>query len=149
MQEKSTGLGVSPAAFLILLPRTARAGIVAPDLRAAAHDLLYGLSVSGAGHAGLFQLAALAALEGFFEIVHGGCNCLWRTLSVAVRTAAGAKRGHASVCAPQLFWASAGTRSDSACFATADNLHQVEITGCVFLKALHHGFEHVEGLALV
>src|SRR3984957_8361401 len=29
------------------------------------------------------------------------------------------------------------------------DLHQVEITNRVFLEALHHGFEHVEGFSLV
>ena len=63
-------LGVRTAALLIFLARSARAGIVAADFGGASDDLLHGLTIAGTGHACLFEFAALAALERFFEIVH-------------------------------------------------------------------------------
>ena len=58
-------------AFLILLARAAGAGIVSSHFFLAADDLLHGLRVSCSGHARLFEFAALAAHEGFFQFVSG------------------------------------------------------------------------------
>ena len=62
---------VAPFEFLA---GAARAGIVAAHFFLAANDLLNGLHVPGASHARLFQFAALAAHEGFFQIVGGSCD---------------------------------------------------------------------------
>jgi len=63
-------LGVCAAALFVFLARSARAGIVAPDFGGSSHNLLYRLTIAGTGHACLFEFTALAALEGFFQIVH-------------------------------------------------------------------------------
>jgi len=62
-------LSVRPAALLVLLARTAGAGIVATDFGGATHDLLNRRTISGASHPGLFEFAAFASLEGLFNIV--------------------------------------------------------------------------------
>src|SRR5208282_3296255 len=72
VESFSVVLRVSAAAFLVLFPRAARTRIVASDLGRAADHLLHRLQVTGAGHASLLQLAALLALEGFFDFVNGG-----------------------------------------------------------------------------
>jgi hypothetical protein len=61
--------GSRPAAFLVFLARATRTRIVAPHLGAAAYDLLHRLHIARSGHARLFQLAALAALEGFLNFI--------------------------------------------------------------------------------
>jgi len=64
-------LRLRAVALFVFLTGTAGAGIVSSYFFLAADDLLYGLCVSCAGHAGLFQLAAFAAHEGFFQFVSG------------------------------------------------------------------------------
>ena len=58
--------GLGAVALFIFLAGAAGAGIVPANFFLRADDLLHLLRVSGAGHAGLFQFAALAAHEGFF-----------------------------------------------------------------------------------
>ena len=55
--------------LLVLFTGTTWAGIVAADFFLASNHLLDGLRVAGSGHTGLLQLTALAAHEGFFEII--------------------------------------------------------------------------------
>jgi hypothetical protein len=56
-------------ALFILLARAAGAWVVSSHFFLSADDLLNGLRVSGSGHARLFELAAFAAHEGFFQFV--------------------------------------------------------------------------------
>ena len=60
---------LGPVALFILFARSARAWVVAADFIGAANDLLDGLLLAAPGHAGLFQFAALLALESFLQIV--------------------------------------------------------------------------------
>jgi hypothetical protein len=53
-------------ALLKFVSRATRAGIVAAHFFLPSYDLLHRLRFSAAGHARLFQFAALAAHEGFF-----------------------------------------------------------------------------------
>ena len=76
------------------------------------------------------------ALEGFFELVHRGCDVSRRTAAIAVRYL------------PRVRAVSCGG-SGATFRRTLQDLHQVEIAGGLFLEALHHGFEHVERFALV
>ena len=62
--------GIGAATLLVLLAGAAGARIVAADLGAAANDLLNGLAVSRAGHAGLLEFPALPALGSLFEVVY-------------------------------------------------------------------------------
>jgi hypothetical protein len=62
-------LSVRAAALLVFFAGTTGTRIVASDFRAAANHLL-DLLIAGTGHTGLFQFAAFAALEGFFEIIN-------------------------------------------------------------------------------
>src|SRR5215469_7696978 len=133
--------GVSAATLLVLLAGAAGARIVAADLGAAANDLLNGLAVSRAGHAGLLEFPALPALGGFFEVVHRGCNLAW-TPAIAVTGLNDRPSCRAG-------FSVAGRGDSDGGFAASDDLHQVQIADGVFLKALHHVFEHVEGLALI
>jgi len=61
-----------PVALFVFLAGSAGAGIVAAYLLLRAHNLLNLLRLTGSGHARLFQFAALAAHEGFFELVGRG-----------------------------------------------------------------------------
>jgi hypothetical protein len=69
-------------ALLEFLPGAAGARIVAPDFFLPANHLLNWLHVAGSSHARLFQFAALAAHEGFFQIVSGSRNQARRAVSV-------------------------------------------------------------------
>ena len=60
------GGALRAVALFVFLAGAAGAGIVAAYFFLRSHDLLHLLRVSRTGHAGLFQLAALAAHEGFF-----------------------------------------------------------------------------------
>ncbi len=77
------GGSASPVALLEFLAGTTRAGIVAAYFFLAANDLLHWLHVTSAGHACLFQFAALAAHKGFFQIVGGSCDQTRRTSAVS------------------------------------------------------------------
>ena len=59
------------AALLVFLAAAAGTRIVAPDF-VATNDLLHRAGFACAGHARLLELAALAALEGLFHVVHRG-----------------------------------------------------------------------------
>ncbi len=63
-------LPLRAAALLVLLTRSASARIIASDFRRAAHHLLHGFTLSGAGHAGLIKLTLLAALKSLFQVVN-------------------------------------------------------------------------------
>src|ERR1700758_432899 len=80
-------LDLRPVALLVFLAGAAGAGIVAADFFGAADDLLDGALLAAAGHARLFEFAALLALEAFFEIVDRGCNLPRRTSVAALRAA--------------------------------------------------------------
>src|ERR1700683_1285380 len=111
-----TGLPASRSAtLLILLPRSTRARIIAADFGGATHHLLNRLAVSGSRHAGLFQLAALAALEGFFQLIYGSGNVARRLVAVTIasRRSRRLPRNH------RTRWRSS--------FRSLQNLHQVEI----------------------
>ena len=69
-------------ALFVFLAGAAGAGIVAAYFFLRADDLLHLLRISGAGHAGLFQLAALAAHEGFFQVVGRSCDQARRFVAV-------------------------------------------------------------------
>src|ERR1700691_3665488 len=73
---------LGPVALFEFLSRPAGAGIVAAHFFLAANDLLHWLRFAASGHARLFQFAALAAHEGFFQIVRGSCDQARRTMSV-------------------------------------------------------------------
>ena len=62
-------LGVRAVALLVFLAGSAMAGIVAADLFSA-DDLLHRLGFTRTGHARLFEFALLAALKGFFNVIH-------------------------------------------------------------------------------
>jgi len=62
-------LGAGAVAFFVFLAGAAGTGIVAADFGAAADYTLNRFTLTGAGHAGLLEFAALAALEGFLKIV--------------------------------------------------------------------------------
>src|ERR1022692_2145016 len=126
-------LRVRAAALLVFFPGAARTGIVASDLGRAADDLLHCLQIAGTRHAGLIQFAALPALEGFFDFVHGRGYLPWLA-PIAISTHSWNRRTRFRTCAT---------------FAgPLQNLHQVKIADGLFLGALHHGFEHVERFAL-
>jgi uncharacterized MAPEG superfamily protein len=59
-------------ALLVFLAGAAGAGIVAAHFFLTSNDLLHCGAYRRPGHASLFQLAALAAHEGFFQFVGGG-----------------------------------------------------------------------------
>src|SRR5450432_252401 len=73
-----------PVTLLILLPRPAGARVIPPNFFLPADNLLHRLSVSRTRHASLFQFAALAAHEGFFQLVRGSGHHARRTLAVAI-----------------------------------------------------------------
>lgn len=75
-------------ALLVFLAGAAGAWVIAPDFFGAAHHLLHGFLLAAAGHAGLFEFAALLPLEGFFEIVDRSGDLSWRA---SVTAATGAK----------------------------------------------------------
>src|SRR5690349_21715949 len=112
------------AALLIFFPRAAWARIIASNLSSGAADLLYRLGISGAGHAGLLQFAAFFAAEFLLEIINGSG-------------------------ALGLVFSAIGCRSSTRPGGLFHHLHEVEVADGIFLEALHHGFEHVEGLALI
>src|SRR5215469_735819 len=143
-REETTGVssGIGAAALLVLLAGAAGAGIVAADLGPAANHLLDGLAVSRPGHAGLLEFAALLALEGFLEDVYGSGDLAGRAAAIAVVSVSNRSSCRAKL---RIGWSG---RSGWG-FAAADDLHQVQIADGVFPKALHHLFEHVEGLALI
>ena len=97
----------------------------------------------------MFQLAAFAALEGLFQIIHGRGNRLRGAPAIAIGAATGTDDGNSRRAALILVLRASASRPDRACVAASDDLHQVKIASRVFLEALHHGFEHVERLALV
>src|SRR5437868_15383478 len=70
-------------------------------------------------------------------------------MSIAVRASAGANHRNSSRAALVLIWLFARSQANSAYIATLNNLHEVQVTRGVSLEALHHAFEHVEGLTLV
>jgi hypothetical protein len=127
--------------LLVLLARPTVAGIIASDLRPAAYDLLHRLQIARPGHAGLLQFAAFSALERFFDFVHRSRNCARRTPSVPI-----CPRSYR----PCLFAFRRATLHRRLILGRPlQNLHQVQIADGLFLEALHHLFEHVEGFALV
>src|ERR1700730_6379354 len=128
--QDDRGLPLGAAALLVFLARTARAGVVAANLGAAAHYLLHSLRFSGSSHPSLLQLAPLLALERHFEFVNGGGHVSRRAIAITIRP-----------CAVRL--------SCSHCCRALQDLHQVEISCGLFLKPRHHGLEHVEGFPLV
>src|SRR5271167_3873064 len=132
---KSEPRPLRPAALLVLLAAAAGAGIVASNFLAT-NDLLHRPLVTAACHARLLQFAALAALEGFFHIVHRG---RW---PVPSRTRA---EGRHSIAVP----AGRRKRRLRSRSRRLEDLHQIEVAYRLFLEALHHGFEHVKGFALV
>ena len=71
-------------ALLVFLAGAAGTGVVAAYFFLGADDLLHLLRISGAGHASLFQFAALAAHEGFFQLVRGSGNHSGRTAAIAI-----------------------------------------------------------------
>src|SRR5579863_5249681 len=138
-------LSLGAAAFFIFFPGAAGTGIVATDLSSAAHYLLDRLQIARTGHASLFQLAAFLALESFFNFVDRRGDLPRWLAAIAV---AHSRNGDA--CVGPSAGNTAISRSGRSAFARPlQNLHQVEIADGVLLRALHHGFEHVEGLALV
>jgi hypothetical protein len=70
-------------ALFEFLAGAAGARVVAANFFLSANDLLYWRNVACAGHARLFQFAALAAHEGFFQIVGGCCYQARRVMSVS------------------------------------------------------------------
>src|SRR5216684_531399 len=150
----SRGLGISavqalrirPATFLVFLAASARARIVASNFCPRAHHLL-NLHVASTSHARLFQLLLFLALECLFDIVHG-CGNLTRRASIATTTAGDDCRyaGLGSLARRPL---GSATRPRSLVRWPLHDLHQVQVADRFFLKALHHLFEHVVGLALV
>src|ERR1700676_1549046 len=73
----------SPVALLEFLTRAAGAGIVAAHFFLRADYLLHRLHIASARHARLFQFAALAAHERFFQIVGGSGDQAWRVMAIA------------------------------------------------------------------
>src|SRR6266851_2581046 len=139
-------LRIRPATFLVFLAASARARIVASNFCARAHHLL-NLHVASTSHARLFQLLLFLALECLFDIVHG-CGNLTRRASIATTTAGDDCRyaGLGSLARRPL---GSATRPRSLVRWPLHDLHQVQVADRFFLKALHHLFEHVVGLALV
>src|SRR6267154_4998140 len=106
--------------------------MVAANFRTATHDLLNRLPIAGTCHARLFEFAAFAALEGFFEIIHGCCNGLRRTLPVSVCSATGPNYRTSRRAALILILRTSAGRTNWARVAPANNLHQVEVPRRVF-----------------
>src|SRR5262249_34823403 len=130
-----------PAALLILLPAAAGTGIIPPDL-VSADDLLHRLHLAGAGHARLLQLATLAALEGFVDVVHRGDSPRrsMRRASVATRGSSNA-RGAGSTSARSAIGRTAAAVERSTVLAPFDHLHQIQVADRLLLEALHHRLE--------
>src|SRR5262249_34386744 len=66
-----------------------------------------------------------------------------------ISTSARANDGNTGWTALVLILLTSPGKADRAFIAATDDLHQIEIPRGVFLEALHHGFEHIEGLTLV
>src|ERR1700678_3523873 len=134
-----------PVAPFVFLARAAGTRIIAPPFLLPAHNLLNRQYVSGASHARLFQLSTLAAHEGFFQVVGGCRDQPRRMMSVAPAALLGRNSRPRA-----LGVRSASLRATvSRIWRTLDDLHQIEITRRVFLKALQHGLEHFEGFFFV
>src|SRR3984957_4082457 len=134
-----------PVALLEFLTRSTGAWIVAAHFFLSANDLLNRLHFSAAGHARLFEFAALAAHEGFFQIVGGSRDEAWRAMSSSARALL---RGHSRLRAMARGFGSLRTTRPRI-WRTLNNLHQVKIAGRVFLKALQHRLEHLERFFLI
>jgi hypothetical protein len=65
----TTFLALCSTAFLIFFPRAAGTGIIASNLIATAHDLLYGLHITGTRHPRLIQLTLFPALKRLFNFI--------------------------------------------------------------------------------
>ena len=70
-------------------------------------------------------------------------------MSISVSAFAGAGNGNACRSALVLILWSTARWADWPCISASNDLHEIQIADRVFLKALHHVLEHVEGLALV
>jgi hypothetical protein len=70
-------------ALLEFLAGSAGAGIVSAHFFLTANDLLHRLCFATTSHARLFEFTALAAHEGLFQIVGGGCDQTRRTTPVS------------------------------------------------------------------
>src|SRR6202035_209020 len=109
------------------------------------NDLLNWLYVSCASHARLFQFAALAAHEGFFQIIGRGGNQPRRTMSIP---ATPLLRRYSGLWAVACWFACLWAGSARVRWAF-DYLHQVQIAGGVLLETLQHGLEHLKRFLLV
>src|SRR5438477_7030882 len=127
-------LGGGAVALFVFLAGAAWAGVVAADFFRRAADSLHRGGVTGAGQRRLLQFAALSALKGLFDLIERGGSAAARA-AIATIDADLRRR-----------WSRRhGARRRFA----LHHLHEVEIANGIFLEALHHGFEHVEGFALV